>query len=78
MKFVMKFIYFFSGFVQGFPPNGGDLINPSLASSNISQYRLQQTASLQAMQKRVESSRTNAIPMMRQLVHHGQSKDRFL
>ena len=41
MKFVMKFIHLFSGFVQGFPANGGDLVNPSLTSSNIPEYRLQ-------------------------------------
>lgn len=27
------------------------------------------------MQKRIERSRTNAISMMLQLLHHGQSKD---
>ena len=75
VKFVMKLIYLLSGFLQGFPANGGDLVNPSLASSNISQYRLQQTASLQAMQEWVEGARANAISMMRQLLHHGQSKD---
>ena len=78
VKFMMKLVYLFSGFVQGFPANGGDLVNPSLASSNIPEYRLQQTSSLQAMQEWVEGSRANAISMMLQLLHHGQPKDWFL
>jgi len=78
VKFMMKLVYLFSGFVQGFPANGGDLVNPSLTSSNIPEYRLQQATPLQAMQEWVEGSRANAIPMMLQLLHHGQSKDWFL
>ena len=75
MKLVMKLIYFFPGFVQGFPASSGDLVNPSLATTNIPEYRLQQAAPLQAMQEWVEGSRTDAISMMRQLLHHRQAKD---
>jgi hypothetical protein len=30
------------------------------------------------MQERVEGSRSDAIPVMRQLLHHGQSKNGFM
>ncbi len=71
MKFVMQFIDLCLGLVESLLANGRDLVDPSLASSNILEDRLQQAAALQAMKERVEGSGANAIPVMRQLLHHG-------
>jgi len=46
--------------------------------ANVLEHRLQQAAALQAVQKRVESSRSDAIPVMPQFFHHRQPKDGFV
>jgi hypothetical protein len=43
--------------------------------SNIFEDRLQQTAAFQAVQERVESTRSDAIPVMSQLLHHRKPKN---
>jgi hypothetical protein len=75
MKFPMQFIDLCLGLVESLFARSSDLVDPSLAPSNIPKDGLQQAAALQAMQERVERSRPDAIPVMRQLLHHGQSKD---
>jgi hypothetical protein len=46
--------------------------------SNIFEDRLQETAAFQAMQKWVESSGPDAIPVTRQFVHHRKAEDGLL
>jgi len=75
MKFVVKFVDLRFCLDQSLLPDRRDLVNPSLASSDILENRLQQAAAFQAMQERVESSGANAISVMLKLLHHGQSKD---
>jgi hypothetical protein len=75
MKFVVELINLRSGLVQSLLADRSDLVNPATVPSNILEDRLQQAAAFQAMKERVESTRTDAIPVMRQLFHHSESKD---
>jgi hypothetical protein len=78
MKFMVQFINFCLGLVQGLLANRCDPVDPSLTASYILQNRLQQPTTLQTMQEGVERSWTNAISVMLQLVHHRQPKDRLV
>jgi hypothetical protein len=75
MKFPMQFIDLCPGLVESLFARSSDLVNPSLASSNILEDGLQQAAALQAMQERVERARPDTIPVMHQFFHHRQPKD---
>ena len=78
VKFVVQFIDLHSGLVQGLLASSRNLIDPATASSNIFEDRLQETAAFQPMQKGVESSRPDAIPVMRQFLHHRNAEDGLL
>ena len=75
MKFVVQFIDLHSGVVQRLLAGSRDLIDPATVPSNIFKDRLQETAAFQAMQQGVESTRSDAIPVVRQLLHHRQPED---
>ena len=61
------------------PPEAFSYVaTPATVSSDIFEDRLQQTAAFQAMQKGVESSRPDAIPVMRQFLHHRKAEDGLL
>jgi hypothetical protein len=75
MELVVQFVNFHPGFVQSLPADRRNSVNPPLASAYIFEGGPQQAAALQTMQERVERSRANAVAVMRQLLHHGQSKD---
>jgi hypothetical protein len=47
-------------------------------SSDIFEDRLQETAAFQSMQQGVESSWSDAIPVMGQFLHHRNAEDRLL
>ena len=78
MKFLMQLIDLRLGLVEGLLARSCDLVNPSLAPSNILEDGLQQAAALQAMQERVQRSRADAISVMCQFFHHCQPKDRLV
>jgi hypothetical protein len=78
VKLVVQFIDFHSGLVQGLLAGSCDLIDPATVPSNIFEDGLQETAAFQTMQKGVESSRPDAIPVMRQFFHHRKAEDGLL
>ncbi len=78
VKFVVQFIDLHSGLVQSPVARSRDLIDPATVPSNILEDRFQKTAAFQAMQKWVESSRPDAISMMRQFLHHRKAEDGLL
>jgi hypothetical protein len=78
VKFVVKFIDLHSGPVQSLSSGSRDLVDPSTMSSGIFEDRLQETAAFQAMQQGVESSRSDAIPVMGQFLHHRNAENRLL
>ena len=78
MKLVMKFIDLDSGPIQSLLPGSRDLVDPATVSSDIFEDRLQEAAAFQSMQKRVESARADAIPVMSQFLHHRRAEDRLL
>jgi hypothetical protein len=75
VKFVVQFIDFHSGLVQRLLAGSRDLIDPARAPCNIFKDGLQEPVSFQAMQKWVECSRPDAIPVMRQFLHHRKAED---
>jgi hypothetical protein len=78
VEFVVELIDLHCGLVQSLPAGSRDLVDPASAASNIFEDRLQETASFQAMQKGVESSGPDAIPVVRQFLHHRKAEDGFL
>jgi hypothetical protein len=78
VKFVVQFIDLHPGLVQALLAGSRDLIDPATVPSNIFEDRLQETTALQAMQKGVESPRPDAIPVMRQFLHHRKAEDGLL
>jgi hypothetical protein len=78
VEFVVQFIDFHSGLVQRLLAGSRDLVDPATVPSNILEDRLQETAAFQAMQEGVESSRPDAIPVMRQFLHHRKAEDGLL
>ena len=75
MELVVQFINLRSCLVQGFLASRRDLVDPATMASNVPENRLQQAAPFQAMQKGVESSRPDAIPVMGQFLHHCKPED---
>ena len=75
MKFVVQFVNLGPGLVQCLLAGSCDLVDPATVPSNISEDGLQKTTAFQSMQKRVESSRSNAISVMRQFLHHCKTED---
>ena len=71
MKFAMQFIDHCFGLLESFLANGRNPINSSLTSTDILQNRLQHAVALEAMQERIERAGADAIPVTRQLLHHG-------
>jgi hypothetical protein len=78
VKFVVQFIDLHSGLVQRLLAGSRDLVDPTTVPSNVFEDRLQQAAAFQAMQKGVESSRPDAIPVMLQFLHHRKAEDGLL
>jgi hypothetical protein len=75
MKFVVQFVNLCSGLVQSFFAHSCDFVDSATVPPNILENGLQQTAAFQAMQQGVESPRSDAIPVVRQLLHHRKPKD---
>ncbi len=75
MQLVVQLVDLRSGLLQSLLAGKRDVVDPATVASNISQNRLQQAAAFEAMQKRIESSRPNAITVMGQFLHHGKTKD---
>jgi hypothetical protein len=75
VQLMVQFIDLRSGLVQSLLTGRRDLVDPATVPSNILDARLQQAAAFQAMQEGVEGSGTDAIPVMRQLLHHRNPED---
>jgi hypothetical protein len=74
----MQFVNFYFGLLEAFPASRCDRINSPPTSANIFQLRPKKSAALQSVQERIEGPRTDAVPVMPQLLHHGQSEDRLV
>jgi hypothetical protein len=75
MKFMMQFVDLRGGLVQSPPAGRRDLVYPATVPSNTLEDRLQQAAAFQAMQKGVESSWSNTIPVVCEFLHHRKPED---
>ena len=63
---------------QRFFAGSGDPIDSPPTPAGALLLRLEQSASLQAMQQRIERAGTDAVAVVRQLLHHGQAEDRLV
>ncbi len=75
VQFMVQFIHFFFGLFESSFAGGCDLVEPSSAAFNAIEGRAQQARSFQPVQKRIERAGADAIAVMRELLHHGQSED---
>lgn len=78
VQFAVQFIDFFLGSFEGSFSGGSDLVEPSTATVHAIEGRAQHARSLQSMQKRIECARTDAVAVMREFLHHGESEDGLL
>jgi hypothetical protein len=78
MKFVVQFINLLFGLFKSLLAGRGDFVDPAAVPSHILEDGLQEPAAFQAVEERIESSRSDAIPVMGQLLHHCESKDGFV
>ncbi len=78
VQFVVQFVHFWSGFFERSFSGGCNPIEPSLAALNSIQGRAQKARSLQSVQKRIERAGTDAVAMVREFLHHGESEDGFV
>jgi hypothetical protein len=78
VKLVVQLVNLRSGLVQSLPAGRRDLVDPATVPSNILEDRLQEAAAFQAVQKGIEGSRSDAIAVMRQLLHHRKAEDGLL
>jgi hypothetical protein len=74
----MQFVDLFTRHRQRILPGSGDSVDPSPPPACIFVLRLEQAAPFQPMQQRVQRSRPDPVTVMRQLLHHGQPKDRLM
>ncbi len=77
MQLVVELVDLFFGPLQRFPAGCGDSIHAPAIARACLRY-LQQACALQPVQQRVQRPRSDAITMMRELLHHRQTKNRFL
>jgi hypothetical protein len=75
VEFVVEFIHFGPGLGERAPACRGDLIDAPFASADPIEVGLEQTGLLQSMEEGVKRSRADAIAVMLQLLHHGQTED---
>ena len=78
VQLMVQFVNFDPGPFQCFSATRGDLVNAPAAPPSALERRPQQAAPLEAMQEWVKSSGADAVAVMRQFLHHGQSKDRLM
>lgn len=78
VEFMVEFIDFFRGLIQGSSSRRGDLVDSSPPPSNVFKLRFQQLSAFQSMKKRIESSRPDAIAVLPEFLHHPKSKDRLM
>ena len=78
VKLLVQFVDLLGGFCQSPASGGGDLVDAPPSACDSAVRGLQQTAALQLMQERIEGSGANAVSVMRQFLHHGQTEDRLV
>jgi hypothetical protein len=78
VQFMMQLVYFFFGFFEGAFSCGRDLVEPPASALHTVEGRAQQARSFQSVQKGIERARADAVAVVGELLHHGESEDRFV
>lgn len=78
VKFMVEFVYLYSCLFQSLFACFGQFVDSTSASANVPQLRDKKPVALHAVQEWVERSWPNAIAMMLQLFHHGETKQRLM
>lgn len=75
VQLMVKLVYLLSSFPEGLLSRRRDAIDAPGAAASVARNGLEQSAALHPVQKRIKSSRPDAIAVMGKLLHHRQSKD---
>ena len=78
VQFAVQFIDFFFSSFEGSFSGGRDLVEPSTVTVDAIECRAQHARSLQSMQKGIECAGADAVAVMREFLHHGESEDGLL
>jgi hypothetical protein len=75
VQFMVQFIHFLPGFFEGSFSGGCDLVESSPSAFDAIEGRAQQARSFQPVQKRIERAGADAVAVVREFLHHGESED---
>jgi len=74
----MEFVHLFPGLGQCFFAARGNLVDPAATSPRDNGAGLEEACRLQAVEQGIEGSRTDAVTVVRELLHHREAEDRFV
>ena len=75
MQLAVQFVDFFVGLVEGLMAGGGDAVDAAAATGDDLFRGVQEAGGFQAVEERIEGSGADAVAVMGEFVHHGESKD---
>jgi len=75
VEFVVQFIHFLAGLFEGAFPGRRNFVDPSAAAFHMIERGAQQARFFQPVQERIKSSGANAVAVVREFLHHGESED---
>ena len=78
VEFMVEFVYLYSRLFQSLFAYSSYFVDSASASASVLQFRDEKSIALHAVQQWVERSWPNAIAMMFQLFHHGETKHRLM
>jgi hypothetical protein len=75
VKLVVEFIHFFPCLLKSAPAHGSDAVETSSAAIDAIEAGAQKAGAFEAVKQRVQGAWADAITVMLQFLHHGQTKD---
>jgi hypothetical protein len=78
MKFLVQFVDLYHCLSECLFACFGQLVDPAPAAANVSQLGDQKSIAFHTVQERIDGSGSNAVAVVLQFLHHGQTKYRFM
>jgi hypothetical protein len=75
MELVVQLVDLGEGAGEGSAAGGGDGVETALSASDVAEGGLEEAGALEAVEKGVESSGTDAVAVVGELFHHGEAED---
>jgi hypothetical protein len=75
VEFVVEFVYLGAGADEGFAAGGGEGVEAAPTAGDAAECGLEEAGALEAVEEGVESSGTDAVAMVGELLHHGEAED---